>query len=151
MTDKRVQSPRWLSLAIQLLDGAADSHRSQKSNSDTIRHTKAYIKILLDGLPLSDAQSKTFVENIKNRIPGKKEFEWDGQQIKLTTKQVTDAKTNPRYQAIVQEFHEVNTWKSHLHAVLDSKLREMEAGCKDVEEYQALIARMYDDIKAYEW
>lgn len=150
MTDKRVQSPRWISLALQVLEGKADNHRSLKSNNDTIRLTKSYIKILLDGLALSEAQTTALVTNIRNRVPGRADFTWEGGPVKLTAKQLDDAKANPKYAAIIAEFNEVNSWRAHVHSVLDSKLREIEADCADVAEYQLRVAGFYDFIKRYD-
>lgn len=143
----RIQSPRWLALAVQVLEATTDSYRSLHSNNTTASITADCIKTLLAGVPLSDKQANALVANIRARVPGRNNFTWEG-PIQLTKKQLADAQKNPKYSEIVGYFNQSSIWKNQVLTMVMSKLNEIEAHCESLDELQIQISSLYENIKA---
>lgn len=116
---RKPKSPAWIVLGQQVLEGMADDFRSTKSNCETFNLTLGCIKTLLSGFPLSEKQSKLYIDNIRKRIPDKQNFVWND-IIVLTKKQRTDARHNQKLEAIMDMVEAQNSWSGRLHSIVDA-------------------------------
>jgi len=91
MTGNKKNNERWINYIKDILDGSNEHLFSEKENAKTFKYVIGCLETLTSGAALSEKQSNLLIKNIKLRLPGKGNFEWDG-PIMLTKKQRIDAK-----------------------------------------------------------
>lgn len=92
---KSKRTPRWLDLCEKVMTSEANDQRSASSNAKMMAVMHGVLKTLYSGVPLSEKQAAALIENIRRRVPGHRDFVWDG-DIQLTKEQRRHARRTGR-------------------------------------------------------
>lgn len=140
MTNKRIQSERWLTLLKKVLEHCeTDTTLAPGTNHETFSRAMTWLDKLMNGEALSPKQAQNFLDSIRKRVPGKSRFEWSG-PIALTQKQIDDEKRFDR----LDRFRSVNRKKTFAANLMTEAVSEKldELDFTDVEVLAAFKAHI---------